>query len=121
MNDEQRQINLEHAKHLGRFKCHKVVSAAKIMAVAISDVTTLQLQPEVGRLYNVQVDGNWVGMHAPQPGGYYVIYEDGYASFSPAKAFEEGYSRIVFVEERFAPLEDGATAQQPAEQPQTAP
>jgi hypothetical protein len=27
--------------------------------------------------------------------GYYVLYEDGYESWSPAKAFEEGYSRLA--------------------------
>ncbi|MCK9988658.1 MAG: hypothetical protein AzoDbin1_05130 [Azoarcus sp.] len=27
-------------------------------------------------------------------GGYYVVYEDGYKSFSPAIAFESGYTRI---------------------------
>ena len=27
-------------------------------------------------------------------GGYYVLYKDGFASWSPAKAFEEGYTRI---------------------------
>lgn len=26
-------------------------------------------------------------------GGYYVRYQDGYESWSPAKAFEEGYTR----------------------------
>jgi hypothetical protein len=26
--------------------------------------------------------------------GYYVVYQDGYASWSPSKAFEDGYSRI---------------------------
>jgi hypothetical protein len=30
----------------------------------------------------------------PQIGGYYVLYEDGYESFSPADAFESGYSLI---------------------------
>ena len=30
----------------------------------------------------------------PHVGGYYVLYEDGYESFSPAKAFEEGYTRF---------------------------
>ena len=29
--------------------------------------------------------------HKPHAGGYYVVYDDGYKSFSPAKAFEEGY------------------------------
>ena len=32
--------------------------------------------------------------HDPQAGGYYVVYADGYQSFSPAQAFEEGYTRI---------------------------
>ena len=27
-------------------------------------------------------------------GGYYVRYEDGFESWSPAKAFEEGYTKI---------------------------
>lgn len=27
-------------------------------------------------------------------GGYYVLYADGYESWSPAKAFEDGYTRI---------------------------
>lgn len=31
----------------------------------------------------------------PEPdGGYYVEYEDGYVSWSPTKAFEEGYSVV---------------------------
>lgn len=34
---------------------------------------------------------DWVAKHRPQVGGYWVQYEDGYESFSPAKAFEAGY------------------------------
>ena len=30
----------------------------------------------------------------PEVGGYYVVHKDGYKSFSPANAFEEGYTRI---------------------------
>jgi len=26
--------------------------------------------------------------------GYYVVYEDGYQSWSPTQAFEEGYTRV---------------------------
>ena len=36
----------------------------------------------------------YVKKHDPQPGGYYVIYEDGYESWSPEEAFENGYSPI---------------------------
>ena len=34
--------------------------------------------------------------HQPQVGGYYVVYApDGYASFSPADVFEEGYTLVT--------------------------
>lgn len=32
--------------------------------------------------------------YTPVPGDFYVVYSDGYKSFSPAKAFHEGYTRI---------------------------
>lgn len=33
--------------------------------------------------------------YAPLQGDYYVVYEDGYKSLSPRKAFVEGYTRDV--------------------------
>lgn len=48
-------------------------------------------------------EGNWfsrsmtaakVTSQSDLIGGYYVVYDDGYTSYSPAKAFEEGYARI---------------------------
>ncbi len=41
------------------------------------------------------VDGVFLAKHNPEPGGYFVQYADGYKSFSPAQAFEEGYTRIA--------------------------
>lgn len=32
--------------------------------------------------------------YKPQPGDFYVIYADGYKSFSPRKAFLEGYTKV---------------------------
>ena len=31
---------------------------------------------------------------AAKPGGYYVRYPDGYESWSPAEAFEDGYTLV---------------------------
>lgn len=42
----------------------------------------------------ISVDWDWYYKHKPHPGGYYVVYADGYKSYSPAKAFEDGYTRI---------------------------
>lgn len=35
----------------------------------------------------------WVNHFKPQVGGYFVQYQDGYASYSPAEAFEQGYTK----------------------------
>ena len=40
------------------------------------------------------IDAAYLRKHNPQAGGYYVVYADGYKSFSPAEAFEDGYTRI---------------------------
>ena len=40
------------------------------------------------------VEPRFLSKHNPQPGGYFVVYSDGYQSFSPAQAFEEGYTLI---------------------------
>ena len=37
---------------------------------------------------------NYMHKHKPEVGGYYVVYEDGYKSFSPAGAFESGYTLL---------------------------
>lgn len=40
------------------------------------------------------VEPDYVTKHKPTVGGYFVQYADGYKSFSPAQAFEEGYTLI---------------------------
>jgi hypothetical protein len=58
------------------------------------------------------VDAAFVIKHNPQPGGYYVVYEDGYTSFSPAKAFEDGYTKV---EPMLPPGETSGEAVDPVE------
>lgn len=82
---------------LPQWKCHKVVRAAKILGVAEdSDPPRLQLDtvpisdapiPRGGLSPNGLLPANFIG-------GYYVVYEDGYTSYSPAEAFEAGYTRL---------------------------
>ena len=84
-----------------RYKCHKEVHALKIVAVKRAvgpeneeDDGTRILVTEGSAPGMIPISAEFVHKHNPRPGGYYVVYEDGYASFSPAKAFEEGYTRI---------------------------
>mgnify|MGYP001569725477 CR=1 FL=1 len=83
-----------------RYVCHKTVHALKILR--ISDPTEPGHESDGSRVIvpadkgygPVAVSREYVQKHDPQPGGYYVVYEDGYASFSPAAAFEGGYRRV---------------------------
>ncbi len=43
-------------------------------------------------LKTIAVTADWYRRHKPEAGGYYVMYEDGYTSFSPGSAFEAGYT-----------------------------
>jgi hypothetical protein len=42
----------------------------------------------------IPVTAAYLAKHEPQVGGYLVIYDDGYYSYSPAAAFEAGYTLI---------------------------
>lgn len=79
-----------------RYKCHKEVNALKIAMVAIDEEGSgsLRLIFEDTRFASIVVSQEWVSTRHPEDGGYWVEYDDGYTSFSPAKAFESGYTRI---------------------------
>lgn len=86
---------------LPRYKCHKKVWALKIKEIWVdpgltSDKVSIAatIVPEDFSYAPFQIDYDYIEKHKPQVGGYYVVYEDGYKSYSPAKAFEEGYTRI---------------------------
>ena len=93
MNEQaEQQTKVE----LPLYQSHKRVRAAKI--------TEIESHESDGRGSHTmifgEIDGSkflsdeWKDRFKPEVGGYYVVYDDGYSSFSPAKAFEEGYSRI---------------------------
>lgn len=75
-------------REMPRYRSHKTIQALKIKTVQGESLTfedgypAMDLEPKVFVRYT------------PKPGDYLVVYEDGYKSISPAKAFEEGYTRI---------------------------
>lgn len=94
-------MNDECSVEMPRYKCHKEVHALKIKSIerdprSENEETdgSLILVPEEPGFAPFRVDLSYVRKHNPQPGGYYVVYADNYRSFSPGKAFEEGYTRI---------------------------
>lgn len=78
---------------LPSYKSHKIVHALKIKVVNVED-GMIWIVPEDDRYAAFQVDSAYYDKHKPQAGGYYVVYEDGYKSWSPAEAFENGYTKI---------------------------
>lgn len=81
-------------RQLPRYRCHKMVWALKIAQVddAVSGGGRLHIADAGYAPLTVPVE--YMVKHKPQAGGYYVVYEDGYKSFSPAEAFERGYTLI---------------------------
>lgn len=85
-----------------RFRCHKEVNAGKIIRIdqgkrAVDGGTWILCLDDGTDTHtgtNVEVSHAWYLKHSPLVGGYLVEYADGYQSFSPAKAFEEGYTAI---------------------------
>lgn len=81
------------------YQCHKQVRACKIEAVA-NGPAGWEIIPTDRALDAIKVTPNFVERHAPRPGGYYVVYRDGYTSYSPAREFEDGYTLASGLEDR---------------------
>ena len=78
-----------------RYRCHKEVHALKIKSIHLTTPDKPAILVFEGGLYKgLRVPLEWFNRHKPEVGGYYVVYKDGYTSYSPAQAFEEGYTRI---------------------------
>ncbi len=83
-----------------KYRSHKVVHALKIAEVR-NDTPPNQesdgsrtIVPADEGFAPFRVEHDYVRKHSPKAGGYYVVYQDGYKSWSPAEAFESGYTRI---------------------------
>lgn len=100
-------------REMPRYKCHKEVWALKIKEVVKHALPCENATSEQDAAFEASpkfegahlffeeegygplpVDAEWYRKHNPEKGGYLVVYKGGYKSFSPADAFEEGYSRL---------------------------
>jgi hypothetical protein len=86
---------------LPSYQSHKQVWALKIKEIHFdrnrrgeneeTDGTAI-IVPEEGGYAPIRVSAEYVNKHNPQVGGYWVQYQDGYQSWSPAELFESGYT-----------------------------
>lgn len=93
-----------------KYLCHKEVHALKIAKIVHdgegddceSDGTAMIIPADEG--YSpFKVDFAYMSKHKPVAGGYFIVYEDGYKSFSPAEAFESGYS-VMKIRQKSNPI-----------------
>ena len=85
------EANQESFGGLPLWKCHKIVGAFKIDDIKIDEAEGYAcLFPESLDIPEPKVTSTWMKSHNPKIGGYFVVYEDGYTSYSPASAFEKG-------------------------------
>ena len=88
-----------------RYVSHKEVEAGKIKELHIGkdisksgEVTSVFIHLE-NEDASKEVSPDWYNKHSDNgqkdlSGGYFITYEDGYKSWSPAEAFEKGYTLI---------------------------
>jgi hypothetical protein len=86
-------VKEENVEKLPLYQCRKKVQALKIKKIVLTEYGA-KLIPEDINYTTFLVNTKYIKKHSPQDGGYFVLYDDEYASFSPAKAFEDGYSLI---------------------------
>jgi len=85
-------LDQSHASmEMPRYQCYKQVWALKIAKIVHTADGGADITPEESEYAPFHVDLNYLRKHMPREGGYYVVYDDGYKSFSPAEAFQSGY------------------------------
>ena len=101
----QEENNCQDSVEMPRYVCHKEVHALKIEKIEFDIDKAKEINRETdgsATIFPVEkeiyapfkVNHEYVRKHNPKAGGYYVVYADGYKSWSPADAFESGYTRI---------------------------
>lgn len=98
-------MSADAVREMPRYQCHKKVWALKIKNILCDSDADLAhpgrdpdgsilITPEDEGYAPFRVDFAYRSKHSPKAGGYFVVYDDGYQSYSPADAFEGGYTRL---------------------------
>lgn len=80
-------------REMPRYNCHKTVHALKIKNLVHRKDGSAEMTPDDEGYAAFVLDAVFMSKHDPHIDGYYVVYDDGYKSFSPKAAFEEGYTK----------------------------
>lgn len=98
---------------LPRYECHKTVWALQLKDIRLSaghhvsqfggtwdsSSCTWELIPIDDKYLPITISHELFWKHQPKIGWYYVVYADGYQSFSPSQQFESGYTLVSNMKE----------------------
>lgn len=76
-------------REMPRWRCHK-----EVWALQIGGVGPDWLEFAHPGYERREVHPSLFARGTPKSGDYFVVYRDGYQSWSPQKEFEDGYARI---------------------------
>ena len=77
------------------YRSHKIVHALKMKTIDFHADGGATFVPEESSFAPIVLSVEYCTKHEPKAGGYYVVYQGGYMSWSPADAFEDGYTRAT--------------------------
>ena len=78
-----------------KYISHKEVKAAQIDKIEVGDIGTIIYFKDHDPInYLTQEYEKMITRYKPIEGDFLVVYADRYHSFSPAKAFLEGYTKV---------------------------
>lgn len=80
------------SKELPLYKSHKTVRALEVASVTEGGPRGRNVFFKDDSYDPVLCPAEMFARYMPVPGDFYVVYDDGYQSFSPRKAFVEGYT-----------------------------
>jgi len=81
-------------REMPRYKCHKEVRALKIAAIEIHADNSATIAPDDAGFAVFTTEPGWAERFhgTDEDCGFYVLYENGYTSWSPSDPFIKGYS-----------------------------
>ena len=87
-------MKMEATREMPRYKCHKEVWALRIAAIEIHEDKSATIAPADDGYVPFTTEPGWADRFhgTDEDTGFYVVYKDGYKSWSPTDAFNEGYS-----------------------------
>ena len=88
---------------LPRYQSHKIVEAAPIIAYERTEPCAVWVRSHLNvtthideaQTEKIGVPSDYFARGVPGIGDYFVRYEDGYMSWSPKQAFEDGYALVL--------------------------